>query len=187
MSDQPQSPSDESEAQSLAAAAARRNRPVLLIAAAGLTLLVSTVFAFASMNAAHAARRNIASLAKSDRDVQRIAREIEQWRSKATDTPGANRYAIELQLSKLEAINERVELPQPPTLKELTPLHPLDSPIQKRRVDVTIDNVSLETAFAWINEAQKTIPDLFLSAIELRPKPTGWSVRIQVARWEFRP
>ena len=177
---------EERDVQMYAAAVARRNRPMLWLVIAGALLLGATVFTLVSVASARSSLNHLVTLAENKSEVAEIAAEIVQLRERSTDRQSDGRYSRELQLSKLEAINQRVSLPSPPRLQEQRPTRPLDSPIEKRRVDVTIDDAPLETALEWINEAQRAIPDLFISAIELRPRPNGWTVRVQVARWELR-
>lgn len=186
MKPQALNPAEERDVQMYAAAAARRNRPTLLLVFAALLLVGAVIFAGVSAGSARAARHELVTLAEDQAAVNDIADEIRRLRERSTDRQTDGRYSRELQLSKLEAINRRVTLPTAPTLQEQRPTRPLDSPIEKRRVDVTMENVPLEAAFEWINEAQRAIPDLFISAMELRPRPSGWTVRVQVARWELR-
>ena len=179
-------PSEEREVQMHAASVARRNRPTLLVMIAGVLLVGALIFATVTTASARSAMAELETLAQDQAAVADIADEIRRLREHSSDRQDDGRYSRELQLSKLEAINQRVSLPSPPRLQEQRPTRPLDSPIEKRRVDVTIDDAPLETALEWINEAQRAIPDLFISAIELRPRPNGWTVRVQVARWELR-
>lgn len=179
-------PAEERDVQMYAAAAARRNRPTALLAICGVILLVAIIFAIVSLAQSGAARIAVNRLATERAEVAAIADEIIALRDSADDGLNNGAYNRELQLSKLEAINQRVRLPNAPTLSEQRPTRPIGSPIEKRRVDVTMDNASLDAALEWINEAQRTIPDLFVSAIEMRPRPNGWLIRVQVARWELR-
>lgn len=179
-------PADERDVQMYAAAAARRNRPTALLAICGAILLGAIIFAIVSVTQSGAARAEVTRLATERAEVRAIADEIVALRERAGDRQDDGQYSRELQLSKLEAINQRVRLPKAPTLSEQRPTRPIGSPIEKRRVDITMDNAPLDAALEWINEAQRAIPDLFISAIELRPRPNGWLVRVQVARWELR-
>jgi type II secretory pathway component PulM len=175
------------EVQALAAAAARRNRPMALVALASLAMLASIIFASVSIAGARSARAQLVRLAQNQAEVTQIAGEIEHLRSAGERQEHPNRYQRVLQLSKLEAIGRRLNFKTQPTLVQQRAISELDSPIEKRRVDVTFANAPLDADFQWINEAQKIIPDLFISAIDLRPNPQGWTVRVQVARWELRP
>lgn len=179
-------PAEERDVQMYAAAAARRNRPTALLAICGVILVVAVVFAIVSLAQSGAARLRVERLATERAEVAAIAQEILALRDTAEDGLSSGTYGRELQLSKLEAINQRVRLPSAPTLSEQRPTRPIGSPIEKRRVDVTMDNAPLDAALEWINEAQRAIPDLFVSAIEMRPRPNGWLIRVQVARWELR-
>lgn len=180
-------PREEREVQSCAAAAARRNRPTFLLLLAGAVLLVSVVFAGVSLASAAGARAELRRLAGNQAEIARLTQEIAALRAQSSAPGGADRFQHELQLSKLQAVNERVSLPQPPVFQEQPALRPLNSPIEKRRVDVTMSSVPLESALKWITEAQNAVPDLFISAIELRPQQGAeWLVRVQVARWELR-
>ncbi len=186
MSDRALTPTDERDVQLHAASAARRNRPTALLIATGIIFVAAIVFAMWSVAEAGAARFRMDRLASELAQVRALSVEIANVRAQANDQRVDGRYAPQLQLSKLEAIRDRVQMPNRPTLSEQRPTRTLDSPIEKRRVDVTMDNVPLDAAMAWITEAQRAIPDLFVSAIELRPRPNGWLIRVQVARWELR-
>jgi len=175
------------QVQALAAAAARRNRPLALVALASIALLASIIVSSVSMAGARSARARLARLARSQAEVTQIAEEIARLRADAASTDRSDRYQRVLQLSKLEAIGRKLNFTTPPTLVQQRSISELDSPIEKRRVDVTFANAPLQSDFQWINEAHKTIPDLFISAIDLRPNPKGWTMRVQVARWELRP
>lgn len=187
MTDARLTPEEAREVQALAAAAARRNRPLALVALASLALLASIIFFSVSMAGARSARAQLARLARSQAEVTQIAEEIGRLRTAAAREEHPDRYHRILQLSKLEAIGRQLNFTTPPTLVQQRSISELDSPIEKRRVDVAFAIAPLEPDFQWLNEAQKIIPDLFISAIDLRPNPQGWTMRVQVARWELRP
>ncbi len=179
-------PAEARDVQMYAAAAARRNRPTALLVTCGVLLVAAIIFAIASLVQSGAARLSVHRLANERAGVTAVADEIIALREEASEGQSDGRYKRELQLSKLEAINQQVRLPTAPTLSEQRPTRTIGSSIEKRRVDITMDNAPLDAALEWINAAQRAIPDLFVSAIELRPRPNGWLIRVQVARWELR-
>lgn len=180
-------PVEERAIRAHAASAARRNSPTTLLVLAGLVLLASVTFALWSAGSARTARARLSAVVASSAGVERLIAEIDGLRAETNIARTDGRYSRQLQLSKLAAINTSVGLPTPPSLQEQRPRSIGDAPIEKRLVDVTMNNAPLPTALQWITEAQRTIPGLFITALELRPTPSGWTVRVQVARWELRP
>ncbi|RMH28081.1 MAG: hypothetical protein D6693_04205 [Planctomycetota bacterium] len=170
-----------------AAAVARRNRPASLLLAAGAAVVVALVFAGLSVSRARSAQRAVESAAATRAAVQSVVDQIEALRAESASARTDGRYSRRLQLSTLAAINQRVGLDTPPVLQQNPPRSSgPDSPIEKRIVSVTMVNAPLAAALRWIGEAQRAIPGLFVTAIELRPTPAGWTVRVQVARWELK-
>jgi len=178
---------EERDIRAYAAGVARRNRPVTLLALSGLALIVAIVFAAVSASQARSARAAAQSVAVSRQGVEGVIAQIDALRRESETAQTSGRYSRQLQLSKLAAINQRVGLPADPSLQEQRARSAgPDSPIEKRIVDVTMVNAPLDTAMQWVNEALRAIPGLFITAFELRPTPTGWTVRVQVARWELK-
>ena len=169
-----------------AASAARRNSPAPMLLLAGAALVLATVFTLWSVGAARSAGRRLDAAVVSRDGVERVIADIEGFRAAADSARTDGRYSRQLQLSTLAAINQRVGLPSAPSIQEQRPRVTPDSPLAKRQVDITMNNAPLPAALEWIHEAQRSVPGLFVSALELRPTPTGWTVRVQVARWEFR-
>lgn len=169
-----------------AASAARRNSPTPMLMLAGVALVLASAFALWSVSSARSADLRLGAAVVSRDGVESVIAQIEGVRAAADSARTDGRYSRQLQLSTLAAINARVGLPSAPSIQEQRPRVTPDSPIAKRQVDVTMNNAPLPAALEWIHEAQRAVPGLFVSAIELRPTPAGWTVRVQVARWEFR-
>lgn len=169
-----------------AASAARRNSPTPMLLLAVAALVLASVFTLWSVNASRLAGRRLDAAVVSRDGVENVIAQIERVRADAASARTDGRYSRQLQLSTLAAINQRVGLPSSPSIQEGRPRVTPDSPIAKRQVDITMNNAPLPAALEWIREAQRAVPGLFVSALELRPTPTGWTVRVQVARWEFR-
>lgn len=175
------------EAALLAASQERRNRPLALLALAGVLLLFAAIFAGASVLRVGAARRAFETRSAQAGDLLEVAARIEQVRAGSAQRGPADRYAPERNLlTKLQAVSDQVGFARQPTLNPQNPQRlGADSPLIRRLIEVTIGGASPEDALRWIDLAETAIPGLFVTRLELRPDPTGWTFRITLARWEI--
>jgi len=185
------SPQQESQIRAAALASERRNRPVGLIAIASAILLASTIFAGWSVASAQRARSEALAARQRLIEVDAIAEEIQDIRTDPQRSGGDTRYAPETRLrSKLNQVADRLGMEQTPSIRDAGAKQlgvGSGSPLEKRSIEVRMDDLPLDAAMEWINEAVREIPGLHVTGVELRPgRPEGWNIRVQLSRWEFR-
>lgn len=184
-------PQQEAQLRAAALASERRNRPFLRVAIAVAVLAASGVFAAWSLAAAERTRGVLASDRERLAEAQTLVEQIRQIRNDPRRSANNERYAPETRLrSKLDRISERLDMEQTPSIRDAGAKQlgvGSDSPLEKRSVEVRMSNVPLETALEWVNEAVREIPGLHVTGVELRPnRARGWSIHVQLSRWEFR-
>ncbi len=179
----------ESGLQALAAAAQRRNRPTALLVVASVTFVVALIFALYAAGNARKAYKSAQSQAQS---LQKIEEGVALLNAISTDTDQHDllrlyRPAPRL-LTTLENINQTLAIEPKPDVREQTKraIIGLDSPIEGRVVTAQFNNVSLQQATQWINEALRRVNGLHVSSVDFRPSARGWIIRVDLTRWELK-
>ncbi|MEC9372740.1 MAG: hypothetical protein VYC34_02815 [Planctomycetota bacterium] len=171
----------------LAAAAERRNRPTPIVVVALIVLAVAVLFAGWSFTAAQAAERDRRRQARTMAEIEALVVQIEDAERAAAEGVDRTRYRTDPQLlTKLAAIAPRLAMTERPTINESTSRTQLnaDSPISARVVTVRMNQVRIEDALEWLNQALEAVNGLFVSRIRMIPSANGWSVELDLARWE---
>ncbi|MFG0275647.1 MAG: hypothetical protein ACF8QF_11365 [Phycisphaerales bacterium] len=175
------------EAAMLAGAQERRNRPLTLLGAGALVLVVCAIFALVSLVSVRSARLAYEVRRRQAGELQQVAAQIEQARAAASRGRVADRFAPERNLlTKLQSVSDRVGLERQPTLNPQNPQRfEADSPLVRRPIDVSITSATAGQITQWLDLAEAQVPGLHVISLQLRPDPAGWNARITLARWEM--
>lgn len=172
----------------LATAAERRNKPTALIVIAALLLLVAIGFAGFEYVSALSARGELATRARAAARVTAIADRIRELEQDEGVQNLQQRYRADPQLlGKLSSVAPQLGMENPPSIRESSSRIPLggDSPLAARIVTVTMNNVSIGQGMDWIDAALEKTDGLFVSRAELNPTPGGWTITVDLTRWEW--
>ncbi len=169
-----------------AAARERRNRPMGLVAGAGVLLVIAGIAAAAGLASRAGAARALRAQAGAR---ERIAAQVEELTSlraaeEASETGAAGEPIGQLVVtSRLEELANTVglkEKPAPPRVTEV--------PKGKIRVkefmyqNVRSDN--LKGMLEWVRSAPQVVPGLEVYRLDLRAEPTVWAMIVTFRRWE---
>ena len=171
----------------LAASAERRNRPTALVLAAVIALAVALLFAGWSFSSAQAAQSDRRRQARTMAEIESLVTQIEETEQAAAAGFDDSKYRTDPQLlSKLSRIAAELEMQNAPILTEGRTRTTLsaDSPIAARVITVRMNQVRLEDAMRWLNNALDAVNGLFVTRVRLIPSANGWSVELDLARWE---
>ncbi|HZW10667.1 MAG TPA: hypothetical protein VFF69_12255 [Phycisphaerales bacterium] len=74
-------------------------------------------------------------------------------------------------------------------LREKPPIPATPDPLRsggalKYQYTYTMQDASLEALLEWIREAQRLVPGLEVSQVEITPQPKNWKLRVVFVRWE---
>ncbi len=177
----------ELQLRAMAAASERRNRPRALTALGVAALVIGAGVLIYGVSAAAEARVTAEREARQLAEAQALVEQIRAIRLEAAGSVDRSKYRPEGGLlTTLARVQDQVQLENRPTLRSgrNRPLSP-DSPFTARTVTATFVEPDIEQAMQWINGALRASPGLFVTGIELRPTPSGWSVQVDLARWEI--
>lgn len=177
----------ELQLRAIAAASERRNRPRALALLGGALLLAGLILLIYGMSEAAQARMTATQRARDAAQASAIVVQIKEIRQDPERRVDPTRYAPDRELlQKLADVQQSVELQNRPNLNpgRNRPLGQ-DSPFTARTITATFVEPDLRKAMEWVNGALRASPGLFVTGIELKPTPRGWSVQVDLARWEI--
>lgn len=173
----------------LAAAAERRNKPTLLIAAAALVFLAAIGFTGFSYASAASARSGLEGSAEDAARILAMAEQMRELEQQDSADALRRKYATDSQLlSKLNRVGPSIGMSNSTlSVRESGGRIPMggDSPFSARVVSVTMNRVSFDDAMRWINTALEQSDGLFINRVDLNPTPGGWMVSVDLTRWEW--
>lgn len=181
----------EMQLRAMAGANERRNRPRALIMGAGALLALASLYAGWSALEARAARAELEGATRQAGAVRRILGQMEAVRTDPARRLDPSRYAPDTQiLAKLtQRIPDQLGMTARPVVNEgRTVPFAADSKLSSRSVRAIFSDVPLEQAMQWINSAVQEVRGLHVTNIEFMPtRDRGWSITVELSRWESRP
>jgi hypothetical protein len=168
-----------------AAARARRNRPVGMVAIAAVLLAVSLVFALYSVTSRAASRRG---LVRAEKNAVQADVLIDQWKrlvqAEAADPRSGAGQPDQFKASKMEDLAIRAGMKTKPN----TP-HPAEDKtrpgiVTKRYIYTDVRDPKLGPMLEWIRLGCAETPGLELDSLTLKPEPAGWKMDVTFRIWE---
>lgn len=174
------------ELATIAASAARRNRPTHLIVIGFVLALVAAVALLVSFLQYQSAQAALARQEAFGREVLDRIAELKAWQKAAAD--GKNKpVSAQAEIgSTLQAAAARAGVRASANLipsRSQTPTRFQD--VQRRKISYDdVRDESLEVLLKWLENAQKDVPGLEVYDLTIRPEANVWAMKVTFARWE---
>ncbi|CAN5741813.1 hypothetical protein BH11PLA1_BH11PLA1_20160 [soil metagenome] len=174
-----------------ASAAARRNRPLWLIAIGGVLLVAAVIYALYGLALGAAAAASLASQSSKTAELAALVEQINQF--KTDDAAGSDRYRVDTALaSKLDTAARDVGLTMTIALNEEDKNRTVRN-LGQRRLQVDAKGQTAEAILQFLQRAAADVPGLELAYVKLDPalvkneqdQPT-WNCTMKFTRWEQR-
>lgn len=184
----PLSRDDRDEIAAVAAAAARRNRPVHLVVAACVLLVGSLAMAGSAYLSRLAAARALDRYALENQYAKAYIEKITELRAQAggragSDLPGVN-DPVPTILRQIQEQAAAAGLSVPAPAESNVAIS--NTPYTRRELLYTFTSDSIDKVFAWVTSVGERLPGTEVYSISLTPIPASrsWSVRLAFARFE---
>lgn len=175
------------ELATIAAGAARRNRPTHLIVIGFVLAAVAALALLVSFMQYQSAQTALSRQGTFGREVLDRIAELKAWQKVAAD--GKTRPVSTAQTevgSILQSAAARAGIKTSANLipsRSQTPTRFQD--VQRRKISYDdVRDESLDVLLKWLENAQKDVPGLEVYDLQIRPEANVWAMKVTFARWE---